>query len=68
METIENNSPKDESITNDDNSVTNTDHADEANKHPEPEAEVAKEIPTVTPGNDGDPAPVQTEDDTPLTP
>ena len=63
METTENNNPKDENITNDDNSVTNTDHADEVNKHPEPEAEVAKEIPTVTPNNEGDPTSIQPEDD-----
>ena len=63
METIENNNPKDENITNNDNSVTNADDAGEANKHPEPEAEVAKEIPTVTPANEGDPTAIQPEDD-----
>ncbi|GAB2981473.1 hypothetical protein GCM10027049_16910 [Mucilaginibacter puniceus] len=64
MENTENNNPKDEQITNDDNSVTNADNtAEEPNKHPEPEQEVAKEIPTVTPSNDGDPTPAKPEDE-----
>ena len=64
METIENNNPKDDQITNQDDAVTNADNnPEEENKHPEPEQEVAKEIPTVTPGNDGDPTPAKPEDE-----
>ena len=64
METQENNNPKDEQITNQDDSITNADNsAEEPNKHPEPEQDVAKEIPTVTPGNDGDPTPAEPEDE-----
>ncbi len=64
MENIENGNPKDEQITNQDDSVTNADsNAEEPNKHPEPEQEVAKEIPTVTPDNDGAPTPVKPEDE-----
>ena len=64
METSENNNPKDDQITNQDDSVTNSDSsAEEPNKHPEPEQEVAKEIPTVTPNNDGAPTPAQPEDE-----
>ncbi len=56
METIENNNPKEEQITNQDESVTNADNnPEEENKHPEPEVDVAKDVPTVTPGDDGDP-------------
>ena len=64
METLENNNPKDEQITNQDDSITNADNsAEEPNKHPEPEQEVAKEIPTVTPENDGDPTHAKPEDE-----
>ena len=64
METTENNNPKEEQITNQDESVTNADNnPEEENKHPEPEADVAKDIPTVTPNNEGDPTPIQPEDD-----
>jgi hypothetical protein len=64
METTENNNPKDDQITNQDESVTNADSgAEEPNKHPEPEQDVAKDIPTVTPGNDGDPTLVDPEDE-----
>ncbi len=63
MEMTENNDPKDDQITNQDDSVTNADNnPEEENKHPEPDADVAKEIPTVTPGNDGDPTPAEPED------
>lgn len=64
METTPNNNPKDEQITNQDESITNADNnPEEENKHPEPEADIAKEIPTVTPGNDGDPTPAKPEDE-----
>ena len=64
MENTEYNNPKDEQITNQDDSVTNADsNAEEPNKHPEPDADVAKEIPTVTPDNNGDPTPPDPEDE-----
>ncbi len=64
MENTAYNDPKDEQITNVDDSITNADNdPDEENKHPEPEQEVAKEIPTVTPDNDGDPTPEELEGD-----
>lgn len=64
METTEYNNPKDDQITNQDESVTNADNdPEEENKHPEPDADVAKEIPTVVPGDDGDPTEKLPEDD-----
>jgi hypothetical protein len=61
METTAYNDPKDDQITNDDNSVTNKDGNNDLEQGEQPTEQNNPDpvrVPTVTPGNDsGDPAP-----------
>lgn len=59
MENTEENNPKDERITNDDNAVTNKDELEKGNQPTKQDKPDDERVPTITPDNDsGDPGPV----------
>lgn len=63
MENYENKSPKDDRITNDDNSVTNKDELEKGNQPTKQDKPDEERVPTVTPDNNsGDPGPAADED------